>query len=280
MNVSVQASVHMPCFGQGGNMTRLEEEENRLHIFIDILAYIPTKGIQMFFMNTNIEIALNQHGKSPDSFKDEAHSAIRNAFSHLTLKGTPTFALLTKSFKDANEHQSTPTAHFLLTDGCPSDRSAYEVGLLIKNRSHPERNPVSLLSCTNVDSECEWMKEIEEIAPYTSECDDYMDEKREVARDQGITFPYTRGFWLICSLVAAMNPHDLDALDESVPLTKYTLDNVLGRCHSAAEYSYYFQKNPHSKKYASRYERFLTEEVTSVHIVPKNERGNGCCVIM
>jgi hypothetical protein len=278
-----EATVYMPCHGHAGNMTRLEEEENRLHIFMDILAFIPTKGIQFYFMNTHREIKIDQHGKSPDAFKQEAHSAIRDAFAHLTMGATPTYRLLTKSFKDAEEHSSDPTAHYLLTDGCPSDRSADEVGKLIKKRHHPERNPMTLLSCTNVDSECEWMKDIEEIAPYTSECDDFSDEKDEVVKDQGIAFPYTRGFWLICSLVAAMNPHDLDALDESIPLTKFTLDELLGRCHSAAEYSYYFNHNPHAKHYADKFERFLTEPVTAVHIVPKsqqkNRKKNGCMIM-
>lgn len=278
-----EATVYMPCHGQGGNMTRLEEEENRLHIFMDILAFIPTKGIQFYFMNTDREIKLDQNGKSPDEFKQEAHSAIRDAFSHLYMGATPTYRLLTKSFKDSHDHSGDPTAHYLLTDGCPSDKSASEVGKLIKNRSHPQRNPMTLLSCTNVDSECEWMKDIEEIAPFTSECDDFSDERAEVVKDQGIAFPYTRGFWLISGLVAAMNPHDLDALDESIPLTKHTLDEILGRCHSAAEYSYYFNHNPHARYYADKFERFLTEPVTAVQIVPKNQqknrKKNGCTIM-
>jgi hypothetical protein len=127
------------------------------------------------------------------------------------------------------------------------------------------------------------MKDIEEIAPFTSECDDFSDERAEVVKDQGIAFPYTRGFWLISGLVAAMNPHDLDALDESIPLTKHTLDEILGRCHSAAEYSYYFNHNPHARYYADKFERFLTEPVTAVQIVPKNQqknrKKNGCTIM-
>ena len=46
----------------------------------------------------------------------------------------------------------------------------------------------------------------EELVPYCSESDDYADEAREVLRDQGAALPYTRGFYLICQLVAAMNP--------------------------------------------------------------------------
>ncbi len=45
----------------------------------------------------------------------------------------------------------------------------------------------------------------------------------------------------MCTLVAALNPTDLDALDESVPFTKKTLDNLLGRELSVEEYQRYWQ---------------------------------------
>ncbi len=47
-------------------------------------------------------------------------------------------------------------------------------------------------------------------------------------------------FHIICTLVAAMNPDDLDAMDESVPFTKSTLDNLLGVQHNEESYKYYF----------------------------------------
>ena len=37
-----------------------------------------------------------------------------------------------------------------------------------------------------------------------------------------------------------MNPDDLDAMDESVPFTKTTLDNLLGIQHSDETYRHYF----------------------------------------
>jgi hypothetical protein len=39
-----------------------------------------------------------------------------------------------------------------------------------------------------------------------------------------------QGMWLLSNLVAAINPHDLDALDENVPFTKFTLDGRLYAC--------------------------------------------------
>ena len=41
-------------------------------------------------------------------------------------------------------------------------------------------------------------------------------------------------------MVAAFQPDDLDAMDESVPFTKQTLDNLLGIVHSEESYRHYF----------------------------------------
>ena len=37
-----------------------------------------------------------------------------------------------------------------------------------------------------------------------------------------------------------MNPDDLDAMDESIPFTKFTLDNLLGIVSNDASYQHYF----------------------------------------
>jgi hypothetical protein len=87
-------------------------------------------------------------------------------------------------------------------------------------------------------------------------------------KDQGSAFPYTKGLWLLSNLVASISPDDLDALDESVPFSKYTLDNLLGRTHFPEEYRYYFDRNPHGKYYAAYYDRLATEQNHSRYIIP------------
>ena len=59
-------------------------------------------------------------------------------------------------------------------------------------------------------------------------------------QDQGKAFPYSFGLHLGAQIVAAFNPHDLDAMDESLPFTKQVLDNLLGYQSSPEEYRYYF----------------------------------------
>lgn len=84
------------------------------------------------------------------------------------------------------------------------------------------------------------MKELEEKAPYASEYDDYQDESDEVYGDQGNALPFSKGFHLVGQLVAAFNPYDLDAMDESIPLTKWALDQLLGYVSSAQDYAHYY----------------------------------------
>lgn len=143
-----------------------------------------------------------------------------------------------------------------------------EIVNIVKNRPEPEMNPVTFLSCTNEDEAVEWMKECEEVALFCSESDDFGDESREVMKDQGEALPYTRGFWLICQLVAAMNPDDLDAMDESVPMTKMTLDNLLGIQHNEESYKHYFDcfiRNQYSRVVYNAMDRLKKETRWNYH---------------
>lgn len=253
-------------------MTRWQEAENRLHILLDIIAYVPTQEITIGFLNAKQKIKLSHQGKTIEQFQVDAHAAVVQAFSSIDVKyKTPTHRELSKAFAEASRH-SSPTMHYFMTDGVPSDQPVEAVASLIQNRAEPHKNPLTLMSCTNEDQEVEWMKEIEESAPYVSELDDFNDEKQEVVGDQGSAFPFTKGFWLVSQLVAAINPDDLDAIDENLPFTKYSLDNMLGRKHTPEEYHYYFERNPHAHLYVDVYPKFLNDPVAASAIVSKRDR--------
>jgi len=84
--------------------------------------------------------------------------------------------------------------------------------MMIINRERPHLNPITFVSCTDATDQVEWMKKLEEKAPFCSESDDYDEELKEVRGDQGESFPYSKGLYLICLLTAAMHPHDLGNL--------------------------------------------------------------------
>jgi hypothetical protein len=219
--------------------TRWEEAHQRLKEMVEILAYVPFNQIGIEFLNRKDRITLQRNGLGPEAFLQGAIAQIDSCFSRGPSGTTPALEKLQESFLRG---QGVSISRYFFGDGLPNggQRAIKEIVRLVKTRQEPAQNPLTFLSCTNEDEAVEWMKDCEEVAPYCSEADDYGDESREVLEDQGDALPYTRGFWLICQLVAAMNPDDLDAMDESVPFTKDTLDNLLGIVHNEESYKYYF----------------------------------------
>jgi len=252
-------------------LTRWQEAEDRLHIMIDLLAFIPTNGITLRFLNRDRPICLNQQGKTPEKFAEEAHAVITQAFSKKPVGLTPIFHHLEQAFNSEGCNM-----HYLFTDGVPTDASTEAVAHLIKMRRNPMNQALTFISCTDDNAAANWMREIEEIAPYTSEIDDFFEERKEVNNDQGPGFPYTKGFWLLCQLVSAINPHDLDALDESAPLCKQTMDNFMGRILPEMEYrELYFRKNPNAKNYTHIYDRLVREYLTPQQIKTLEKPSSG-----
>jgi hypothetical protein len=210
----------------------------RVKSMFEVLAYVPTPPLVVRFLNRTVRISVHRNGEAPVDFLRATFAAIDQAFATRPGGGTPVLEVLQQSFA---EGEGRSVARYLFCDGVPNGMNApAKIIELLKLRANPKGNPITLLSCTNEDDQVEWMKNAEEVAPYASELDDFFDEAKEVARDQGHVFPYTRGFHLIAELVAAMNPDDLDAMDESVPFTKFMLDNLLGVASTDADYRRYF----------------------------------------
>jgi len=232
--------------------TRWEEAQQRLREMVEIIAYVPFQQIGIEFLNRNHRLTLTRtKGQRPQEFLETAYSQIYTVFRMGPQGTTPALEKLQESFARG---QGQSIAWYFFGDGLPNggQYAIKEICHIISHRENPAQNPITFLSCTGEDEQVEWMKDCEEVAPYCNESDDFGDESREVLGDQGIALPYTRGFWLVCQLVAAMNPNDLDAMDESVPFTKTTLDSLLGIQHNEASYKHYFDSFVHNQKTAHR----------------------------
>lgn len=252
---------------RGEKLSRLEEAEDRLHVMMSILAYIPIEHIQIRFLNASADSVLDRTGKTPEEFEHYAHEEIRRRFSTLRLGTTPVQEPLRIGFEYPGRW-----SHYLFNDGVPDEGGAAIAQQIIRRRT-PEEHVLTLISCTNRDEDTEWMKQVDGQAQYVAEVDDYQDEKDEVMRKQGAAFPFSRGLWLLAQLVASINPFDLDALDENLPLTKFTLDNILGRQLNPKEYQYYFERNPNAALYVREYPRFLNEQVFAYQIINPTEQA-------
>lgn len=220
-------------------MSRWMEAQIRVKEMIEVIAYVPFEQIGIEFLNRKDRISLKREGRSPVQFIQAAYATVDAVFARGPSGTTPALEKLQESLLRG---QGVNIARYFFGDGKPNGgtRAVEEIITILRNRPDPESNPITFLSCTNEDEAVEWMKDAEEIAPYCSESDDFGDESREVYKDQGAALPYTKGFHIICQLVAAMSPDDLDAMDESCPFTKFTLDNLLGIVHNDETYKHYF----------------------------------------
>lgn len=219
--------------------TRWGEAHTRLKEMIEILAYVPFNQVEIVFLNRQDRVSLTRQGRDPRTFLQDAYQKIDAAFARSASGTTPALEKMRNSLQ-ANPNMSI--ARWFFGDGVPNGgmMAQKEITRMLVQRPNPEGNPMTFISCTNEDAQVEWMKDAEEVAPYCSESDDFRDEANEVLRDQGAALPFSKGFHLIAQLVAAMNPDDLDAMDESVPFTKSVLDNLLGIEHNEETYRHYF----------------------------------------
>jgi hypothetical protein len=241
----------------GRPQTRWLEAQSRLKEMVEVLAFVPFTQIGIEFLNRKDRVSLTRNDRDPRTFLADAYRQIDQAFARGPQGTTPALEKLQDSFVRG---KGASIARWFFGDGIPNGgvQAQEEITRILVHRENPEGNPVTFISVTNDDAAVEWMKDAEELAPYCSEADDFADEAREVLRDQGAALPFSKGFHLICQLVAAMNPDDLDAMDESVPFTKTTLDNLLGIVHNEESFRHYFT---------------CFAEAQSIRVVEKDARG-------
>jgi len=224
---------------RGRPQTRWQEAQSRMKEMMEILAHVPFTKVDICFLNRSDRVIITRNNRDPKTLLQDSYRQIDQAFSRGPSGSTPAFEKIQESYAMGSGRS---IARYFFGDGIPNGGALAQQHItnMLKNRENPAQNPITFFSCTDEDAQVEWMKDAEEIAPYCSEADDFNDEAAEVMRDQGAALPYTKGFHLVAQLVAAMNPDDLDAMDESVPFTKTTLDNLLGIQHNVETYRHYW----------------------------------------
>jgi len=235
---------------------------------VELLAYVPCPPVYIYFLNRRDVLVLQRNqGESPKSYIQRAEGVLMQAFGQDPFGSTPALEAIQSSL---SRNPGRRVLRYFMGDGQPNggQHAIHGIQQMITTRPNPESNPFTFMSCTNEDSQVEWMKTTEEKAPYCAEFDDYLDESREVLRDQGKAFPYSFGLHLVAQIVAAFCPHDLDAMDESVPFTRRTLDDLLGYKSSQEEYLYYFDSFREAQfklgPQLQSYQRTFINQLTSV----------------
>lgn len=235
--------------GSGRHYTRWEEVKIRLMEMVEILAHIPSLGIEIRALNRSDVIRIpREGGLTPEEFVRVVSVEVDRFFATPPDGRTPIMKALKKL--DQKDHEIV----YLFSDGVP-DGGPDEVNDIcdyLKKRKNPQLRPIVLLACTNEDASVAWMEDVEEEAGYCSAYDDFADEKNEILRDQGDRLPYTKGFYLVCALVGALFPNTLDALDDSGPIPRKIMSNMFGYEVTPEEYRLYFERFVHAQAARAR----------------------------
>ncbi len=105
----------------------------------------------------------------------------------------------------------------IATDGIPTndrgDEDREGLRALLKNRGTPERNPMTIIACTDEDDVMDYLNKLDNEVPSLDVIDDYKSERTEVLKAQGAKFRFTRGDW-ICKILLGSVDKDMDKLDE------------------------------------------------------------------
>lgn len=224
----------------GETQTRWVEAKSRILQMMELIAHVKAPPFSVRFLNRSKVLHLERNqGESPHGFYERVRALVDSEFSNYPNGTTPALERIRDSL---GRYKGQSCVRYFMGDGVPNggEQACRQIEQLLIHRANPVTNPFTFISCTNNDEDTEWMKQCEEIAPYCAEFDDYQDEAREILKDQGKAFPCSFGLYLVAQIVAAFNPHDLDAMDESVPFAKRTLDDLMGYQTTLQEYQYYF----------------------------------------
>ena len=160
-------------FKMGRAITRWEETRLRLLEMLELISYIPSPPIQISFLNRPTVLNfVHEKGVTPQQFLDNMSQSINQDFMTNPSGSTPYLRRMEELFRAFARRR---VAWYFFSDGEPDggNISQKRIQNLCLNRNDPASNPITFLSCTNDDSAVEWMKNVEEIAPYCSEYDDY-----------------------------------------------------------------------------------------------------------
>jgi hypothetical protein len=226
---------------EGPPGTRWEELQLRLKQMLEILAHVPLPPITIRFLNvTKVVLIARKPEETPRELVQRCMAKVDKHLGKMTpRRGTPAFEAISESLE---RNPGKAVARYFFGDGCPKGGARGELGItrLLTLRANPHRNPFTFVSFTPDLIETKWMKDAAASAPFCASYDSLAVKAADVRAMHGAAFPYTMGVYLIGQLVGVLCPDDLAALDESVPLTKTTLQNILGYQVSPAEYKHYF----------------------------------------
>jgi hypothetical protein len=209
MNTAVSAGTGADPFG--ARPTRWQELKHRVLQILQIATALDDDGIDLYFLNRVGAKNVTDEKQVEQLFKERpsgytplraAYNRIMEDRSKMNLREKRTLIIIATD----GEPNAIDSAGTLRVDSKP-------FAALLKKRPKPSFFPVVIMACTDNDDEIAWMNGLDDEAPNVDVVDDYFTEKKEIQAIQGSGFKFTRGDYVVKTLLGAINPV-YDQLDE------------------------------------------------------------------
>ena len=183
-----------------GYATRFDELRAFVDIVITLLSTFLETGVDCYFLNRG-------------TVKNVTSSEQVRKFFEMKPDG---YTPLLKRVRDVLKDHTGPEELLLIiaTDGVPSDGKPEQLRQLLLSVS--DRVYTSIVACTNDDNVMDMLDDMDNTVPRLDVTDDYHRERAQIRAVQGTSFPFSRGDWVVKTLLGPMNTY-YDKLDETGP---------------------------------------------------------------
>ena len=105
----------------------------------------------------------------------------------------------------------------IVTDGEPTDNQGHSdingFKKCLESRKPADRIFTSIIACTDQDDSMEYLNRMDRSLKHLDVVDDFRNEKKEIARKRGSTFPFSYGDYVAKAMIGSVD-NSIDAFDE------------------------------------------------------------------
>jgi hypothetical protein len=185
-------------------LTRWEELKQRVKIILEIACILDSDGVDIYFLNRSPIYNVKNVNQLDYIFSIEPNGST-------PLDDTIKRILIEKSLIILE----TKLLIIIATDGEPDggEQGKYNFIKTLHNRKPIENIPISIMACTDDENVMKYLNKIDRQVKYIDVVDDYENEKKEIKKVQGESYPFTLGDYIVKTLIGPIDP-ELDNKDK------------------------------------------------------------------
>ncbi|CAF3527254.1 unnamed protein product [Rotaria socialis] len=206
--------------------TRWDELKRTVSIVVDLASTLDPDGVDVYFLNREPIY----HVRSSDE--------LEIMFALPPEGATPVVRVFRQILRDKKAQiQERNLLILLATDGAPTDDygnlKVQELRqFLLSERKPTKRIPVTIIACTDDKEAMSYLNDWDTTIPNLDVVDDYKNEKQEILKCQGKSFPFSYGDYVVKILMGGVDSW-FDELDEK----KVSTDAFEGTRSGTTDYS-------------------------------------------